>query len=45
MSRLAIDRNQVFKFLHDLSHRGSFRGVMSPHAFNEIDNFWAVLFP
>lgn len=35
---LTIDRNEVLELCHDLRHRWSFRRVLGPHAFNQIDH-------
>lgn len=40
----SISCNQPFKVLDNLGHRGSLGGIMSPHAFDESNNFRAILF-
>ena len=33
--------NQSRDFFHDFGHRGTVVGVLSPHVFHELDDFWA----
>jgi hypothetical protein len=37
--------NHFFKRFHHLGHGGTVLMVLSPHSFDELDDFWAPLFP